>query len=167
MGLYYNSSLNSFLNCPVGCISCDSNSCFECSPSHVLVVSGSSSVCRQDNLHFNCESEFYTHYSSSRICIANNLLTRQSNITNCSIEYEGRCLACKEGNFLSDLQCKSNCGQGYSGSYGRCIKSLPNCHLSVLTTAISQTAVDDELLNTLAYRTYSSNRMEISNDPFT
>lgn len=155
------------MNCPVGCVSCDYDLCYQCSPAYVLVVSGSSSVCRQNSLHFSCSSTFYTYHPESRICIANNLVKVQSNITNCNTEYKGRCLACKSGYFLTDQQCKSSCGQGFNSSNGICIKSVPSCQLSELTDAGGKTILDADLLNSPVYQIYSKSRSEISNDPST
>lgn len=47
LGLYYNSTFNTFLNCPFGCLNCDNNICYKCQPGYILVASSSSSVCRK------------------------------------------------------------------------------------------------------------------------
>lgn len=47
LGMYYSSTYNAFLNCPVGCLTCDGTICLKCQPGHILVASPSSSVCRQ------------------------------------------------------------------------------------------------------------------------
>ena len=66
--MYYDTDALVYLNCPIGCLSCEKLDCIDCAPDYVKVVTSTSSVCRKNSPLIVCDSEFYEYDAEKMVC---------------------------------------------------------------------------------------------------
>ena len=59
--MYYNPEHKTYLNCPIGCLTCNKDHCLSCAPGYLQVITGTGSTCRKNNPQIVCDSEYYNY----------------------------------------------------------------------------------------------------------
>ena len=95
IGYYYSNDYQTYINCGVGCATCDKNHCLSCSNGYVLVVSSGGSTCRRNSDLFVCSEEYYEYDEEKKICSPKNEAK-----DSCLVAENNTCVICKNQYFL-------------------------------------------------------------------